>query len=216
MLSTVGMKHRATVLSARATWKWLLLHACLMAHVKSRIRQTLEEAVCCFFFCKLLEVEGISSVGTDADLGWLKSDFADEKYENPREVSGLQTVTQPVHGRADLNLGILASEFVGTFSTLFWKPWGCAIQKLGEESCLEAKEDQDWKLSVRFSDICLLLWWSEKTYLSWLRTYGEVRKGRQISMILSRTSAGKVRREELVHSKWQTWTGKISHGNDLI
>lgn len=34
-------------------------------------------------------MEGISFVGTDADLGWLKSDFADEKYVNLREVSDL-------------------------------------------------------------------------------------------------------------------------------
>lgn len=47
MLSTVGMKHEATMLSARAKGKWLLLCGCLMAHMKSEIRQILEAV---FFF----------------------------------------------------------------------------------------------------------------------------------------------------------------------
>lgn len=67
--STVRMELGAMGLPAWASGSGFCYSACLMAQVKSWIRQTLEEAV----FCKLLGVGGTSSVGTDADLGRLRS-----------------------------------------------------------------------------------------------------------------------------------------------
>lgn len=102
----------------------------------------------------------------------------------PERLSGLQTITQPVYGRADLNLGNLASEFVDSFSTLFWKLWAWLSRNSGKGRshqqchCLEAKIRAEscslgfWHLPLMRT--CLLLWSSKKTGLNRLRAYGEI------------------------------------------
>lgn len=100
-------------------------------------------------------MEGISS-GTDADLGWLTSDFANEKFVNPREVSGLQTITQPARGRTDLyNSRHSGFRVCGHFLYTLLKAVGmCYPEALGGELPRGQGRSGLKVACYRFSDIC--------------------------------------------------------------